>query len=88
MKKVYLKPEIMFESFTLCENIAGNCEVKTHTPSQGNCAYTYDDEFGGAVVLFTSKVSACGVDGQFEDDDGTNGFCYHVPAENNTLFNS
>ncbi len=87
MKKIYSKPEIMFEDFSLNENIAGNCSIKTHTPSQGTCAFTYEDEFGGAVVLFTNKVTACGNDNIFEED-GADGFCYHNPYANSNLFNS
>ena len=87
MKKIYSKPEIIFEDFTLSENIAGNCKIKTHTPSQGTCAFTYEDEFGGAVALFTQKVVACGTDDLFEED-GTDGFCYHVPSDTSNLFNS
>lgn len=81
MKKIYSKPEIMFESFTLSENIAGDCEVKTNTPSQGTCAYGEND-FG--IPLFTGDVPAC----EAQVADGNDKFCYHVPLETNTLFNS
>ena len=84
MKRAYSKPEIMFESFSLSTNIAGDCEVRTNTPAQGVCAYTYEDEFGGTVTLFTSKVAACG-DTEVSDEYG--GICYHTFANNN-LFNS
>ncbi|MBO5070134.1 MAG: hypothetical protein J6C37_07210 [Roseburia sp.] len=85
MRKKYKKPEIMFESFSLNTNIAGDCEVKTWTPNQGKCAYTYEDEFLGEVNLFIDDVYACTT----KDADGEyDGFCYHVPIESNTLFNS
>ena len=84
MKKVYTKPEIMFESFTLSQAIAGDCTVKTSTPSEGNCAYGYKDEFFGDVVLFTNDMNAC----EFQQPDGYNGICYDVPTASNLLFNS
>ena len=40
MKKLYSKPEIIFESFTLSTNIAANCELKTALPSSTEaCGY-------------------------------------------------
>lgn len=88
MKKVYTKPEIMFESFTLSASIAGDCGTKTNTPSQGNCAYGEDTDFG--VAIFTDAVTACVYK---ESNDGSadgifNGICYHVPTEGMNLFNS
>ena len=84
MKKVYTKPEIMFESFTLSQAIAGDCSVKTHTPNSGDCAYEIYDEFLGTSYLFTGEVSACKT---VEADGEYNGICYHVPYDE-SLFNS
>lgn len=85
MKKAYLKPMIVFESFTLSTNIAGDCEIRTWTPSSGNCAYEITDEFGDTSFVFLDTIQACTT---HQQDDGTSGFCYHVPYDNNTLFNS
>lgn len=84
MKKIYEKPLIMFESFTLSTNIAGDCEKKTNTPNSGTCAWTYTDEFGDSYVVFTNQVSACGTN---KEDQVYNGICYHIP-EGDNLFNS
>ncbi len=81
MKKVYSKPEIIFEDFALSTNIAGNCEVKTNTPSQMQCAY-YSD-FDEAVFLDT--IQACST---YPSEGVYDGFCYHVPTEDKNLFNS
>lgn len=81
MKKVYTKPAIMFEDFTLSTNIAGSCEIKTNTPNAGKCAYEGDEEY----PIFTDAVSACITKWQ---DTENNGFCYHVPIVTNNLFNS
>ena len=83
MKKTYTAPEILFEDFVLSTNIAGDCDPKTGTPSQGTCAYTYEDEFLGTVKLFVSDVDACKT---VEADGEYNGICYHTFAD--TLFNS
>lgn len=85
MKKVYSKPEIMFEDFTLSTNIAGDCEVKTNLPSNSTCGM----DFSGLKVFMTG-ISGCtdiavdnvGGDGQW------NSICYHVPSGGDNLFNS
>ena len=89
MKK-YTKPMIVFESFTLSTNIAGDCEIfNNNNPSKGTCAYIV--KFGkGETHFFTSSIGACIAQ---EQDDGSfvingNTFCYHVPDESYTLFNS
>jgi hypothetical protein len=81
MKKIYSKPEIVFEDFSLSTNIAGNCELDTPLPSlKDSCGYP----IRGAVV-FTDGINAC----TYKPQDGMhNGFCYHVPTEYNNLFNS
>ena len=82
MKKVYMKPEVVFEDFSLSTNIASGCEIKTNTPSQGTCAYGEDTDFG--VAIFLDSVAACTyhqAEGEF------NKICYHT-FENNNLFNS
>lgn len=71
MKKVYSKPEIVFESFILSQSIAAGCEytdpnhVDLYMNGKGfaftteaNCAYKVTNQAGG--------------DGEF------NGICYHV----------
>lgn len=86
MKKTYQKPQIMFEDFSLSTNIAGDCEVRTHTPARHSCAYTVTDEFGDTSHIFMGDM--VGICSTTQQDDGSSGFCYHVPFENNTLFNS
>lgn len=83
MKKAYLKPEIVFEDFSLSTSIAAGCEVIVPTPHSGTCGYAY--EGGGGDTIFVTDVTGCGIK---IDDDSNNGFCYHVPIESNSLFNS
>lgn len=85
MKKTYAKPQIVFESFIMSTNIAGDCEEKTWLPSNNSCGM----DFSGLVV-FMQDMNGCkdiqvdnvGGDGEF------NGICYHVPSGDNNLFNS
>ena len=44
MKKVYEKPEILFESLASSTNIAGDCLKIIDTFSYGLCGFVYDDE--------------------------------------------
>ena len=84
MKKAYVKPQIMFEDFSLTTNIAGDCEVKTTSPGNTTCGM----DFSGLVVFMKGmdgctdiKVEDMGGDGQWNE------ICYHVPYGDN-LFNS
>ena len=85
MKKLYSKPEIMFESFTLSTNIAGDCEIKTHTPAKGECAYTIPgDEFSSQEInVFIEKhiCSTTKAEGEYDN------LCYNT-FDGRSLFNS
>lgn len=81
MKKIYEKPEIVFENFSLSTNIAAGCEVINDLPSVNVCGYIgdFDDP------VFTSTVTGCI---SKEVDSMNNTFCYHVPDGGPNLFNS
>lgn len=83
MKKTYVKPDILFESFSMSESIALNCEVIVPGPTQDKCGYAY--EGGGGATIFIDATTGCTVP---TPDSESNGFCYHVPIESNNLFNS
>lgn len=84
MKKTYTKPEIMFEDFSLCTNIAAGCETVIDNPSRDACGYPIEglpNRF-----LFIDTVQACT---DKINDDKRDGFCYHIPIDDtNNLFNS
>lgn len=87
MKKTYTKPIIMFENFTMSTNIAGDCEppyVGNH--SKGVCAVIGN----GGIGVFSGDIAGCDFSptdlGGLEDE--YNGLCYHVPVDENSLFNS
>lgn len=79
MKKIYSKPEIMFEDFTLSENIAGDCENKISNPTDGVCGYPSRNG-----EIFMDYITGC----NYKQPDGYNDLCYHVPTEYSDLFNS
>lgn len=90
MKKAYQKPEIMFESFSLSVNIAGNCESIVGNPSKGSCGVLTSS----GDVIFDSSVTGASPcwfkpsDMGSTKDDEWDGFCYHVPVDTKDLFNS
>ena len=90
MKKVYNKPEILFESFASSTNIAANCKVKIEGHSQGTCPYKVSagDQ---TWSIFTGDFSVCTTNEADLDnnaDGAYNGICYDVPFDGNSLFNS
>ena len=86
MKKVYTAPQILFESFTMSTNIAGNCEAIVGNPTKGTCAVLGT----GDIALFDGTMSVCVFtpEAMGGEPDKFDGACYHVPVESNTLFNS
>lgn len=87
MKKLYSKPEIIFEDFTLDDNIASNCESIVGNATKGSCAVIGT----GGIAIFDGNVGAVCVftPGDYnQESDKWDGFCYHVPTEYNNLFNS
>lgn len=82
MKKTYSQPDILFESFSLCSSIAAGCAFNITTQYSGQCAVMYGDK-----AVFMGDIGACKV----KVTDGSpifNGLCYHIPVEQNTIFNS
>ena len=87
MKKVYSKPEIMFEDFSVSVNVASGCEAKTNLLTQNTCGI----DFSG-VVVFMEGMSGCSgiqVPPQNEAGDGEwNGVCYHTFLDDKNVFAS
>ena len=79
MKKMYEKPIVIIEDFTLCENVAAGCELKSNH-AKDSCAY---EDYGW--MTFTSSISAC-EDVQIDQEDEK--LCYHVPTEAYNIFTS
>lgn len=83
MKKVYTKPAIMFEAFTLSTNIAACQNEAVFADNVANgCKGYLDEQFG--VVIFTSEATGCQyTPGQINDQ-----LCYDVPTISLNLFGS
>lgn len=84
MKKEYSSPDILFESFSLSVAIA-NCSFKTNNPNNSSCGY-FMPGFGD--VFISEEISGCKVVITDQMSYELNGFCYHVPVENQTMFSS
>lgn len=85
MKKIYTKPKIAFEDFALNTNVAASCEKIVGTQTQGTCGVKFNDW----MTIFVDTTTGCDV----PVEDGTtsynnDGYCYHVPSELYSLFNS
>lgn len=80
MKKTYSKPDIMFDSFSLCTNIAAGCETKTPLPKSDACGLPYFN-----WVIFQTPMQGCT---RIAENGMWDKTCYHVPSESNNLFSS
>ncbi len=94
--KVYSKPEIIFDDFSLSTNIAAGCEFKTNLQSQEEqCAYLLGGDFGDGIAVFTDSMRMCvdstnvsvGLTGA-QYGSGNDMICYHVPNQDRNVFNS
>ena len=81
MKKTYSKPDIMFESFKMCVNVAAGCELVTNLPSTGSCGYPIDRT---DKVVWAEGINGCNTTPSGKYDS----ICYHIPSDSNNLFNS
>ena len=80
MKKVYMKPQIAFEDFSLNVSIA-RCKYEANT-TYGVCGYF--DELEG--VIFVTKESGC--TGVQAPDKEYGNICYDNPDGGYNLFGS
>lgn len=86
MKNPYQKPAIMFEDFSLSVSIAGNCESIVGSPSEGSCGIITSS----GDTVFTGPNEGCVFtpEDMGQEKDTWDGFCYHVPVDSKSLFNS
>lgn len=84
MKKIYSKPQIVFDSFELSQSIAAGCEYKSNH-AYGSCALDVDEPGWNTTTLFVSGVGDCSTKTQ---DGVYNGICYHVPTDDKNVFSS
>ncbi len=80
MKKIYVKPQIVFELFQLSTSIASGCDLLGSQSAQYVCPVT-DPDTGFAIFAedISSPCDTAPVGGNV---------CYDVPSENWMVFSS
>ena len=92
MKKKYIKPEILFEDFTLSTSVA-SCATESMQKLSSDASCGFYDEYLKVVVI-SDGTSGCpsksSVEGYrvAETPGEHDGVCYHVPIEAYNMFNS
>jgi len=81
VKKVYSKPQIVFESFSLSQNIAAGCEITD--PKDPILAMTGAGPDGGVGYAFSISCDVDVTNGG--GDGGYNSVCYHVFNNNGAM---
>ncbi len=79
MKKEYNIPKIAYESFSLAQNIAANCELLQQNMAQGSCPVLIPD---WGITYITDSTCSDTVPG------GNDTLCYHAPSESYNVFSS
>lgn len=86
MKQNYVKPTIMIERFSLCQNIAADCTAGTEW---GSAVHTDKNSCGwetpGGEVFWIDKPACNELLGP---DDGFEGVCYNNSEGGLTIFGS
>lgn len=89
MKRIYEKPEIMFESFALNTSISAGCEGINSSPTAGECAIVGTGE-GSGIAMFNGLIAACifKIEDAGQSTDEYDGLCYDVFNGAGNWFNS
>lgn len=83
MKKIYTKPEIIFDSFELSQSIAAGCELLSSGTRETGCTVSVPGDFGETLYTFFAEGS-CDRYSPAELDS----LCYHAPADAYNVFSS
>lgn len=81
MKKTYVKPNAIFESFELSANIAVGCEYRTNH-AKNDCVYYLNN---GRNVFVDVNTNCRDITAPGQDYGAV---CYHIPSEQSNLFTS
>ena len=92
MKKLYNKPQVIIEEFTISQSVASGCTVSAQF-NKNNCGIPgkYEDEILFSLGLAGSPCTykPVGTDNnQNGIDDLDDKYCYHIPTDANRYFGS
>lgn len=79
MKKVYMKPMIVIESFQLDASIAGTCRTDAESLGKEYIKLNFTETGCIHDGGFFSSVNACGIDVTGSGGDDNDTICYHGP---------
>lgn len=79
-QKRYKKPELVYESFALSQDIASGCEGIANF-AEGVCSVTVD--VGFPMEIFQNPAVCSNVPPNPDDY-----VCYHAPSDGNNIFSS
>ncbi len=82
MKKIYVKPQIAYESFQLSTSIATGCALLSTGIAQYICPV--EDAESGFLIFADSAASQCDT----VPVGGNDSVCYDVPTESWKVFSS
>ncbi len=82
MKKAYVKPQIVFESFQLSTSIAASCALIGTQLAQYVCPF--EDPDSGFLIFAESVASPCDT----APVGGNDSVCYDVPNESWNVLSS
>ena len=80
MKKSYVKPQLMFDSFELTDSIAAGCAFLSSNHDPYVCA-VLDTELGYTIF---SDYAIC----QSTPPGGNDSICYHIPVADYNVYTS
>ena len=81
MKKIYSKPQIVFDSFELSQSIAAGC-VYISNHAQNVCKVTINEPGWADIAVFAD--SSCTT----TPPSGNDRICYDVPTDDTRVFSS
>ena len=81
MRKIYQKPELYYDNFSLSQSIAAGCEGIANF-AEGHCSVTLSGPGYDLTLFHDSQIC---VDSPPNPDDY---LCYHAPTEYNNVFSS
>lgn len=82
-KKAYSRPELIYESFALSQDISSGCEAIAMF-GENVCPVIYKGKDNFQLSIFQTKAFGCEYCPPNPDDF----ICYHAPSEMNNVFAS